>query len=231
MISNRKMKSRIKILMDILIKIDSLWINTCANDNVLNDDLNEFVQVYVLNELKSIILNFKISNDTILIDNLIMVPKILMVCNNSDNNCDYFIYTLYKMYFKNNRMHCSVIRMVIIKRKRKTKMLKTTTTIPGKVMNIVYIFLVIDKTDRYEFILIIYSMILILYIIWDDIYQLNGQIVIETKVKHENKLQDNLTYNKKIFEKIIIVCCVFILIFVIVYVLNHEYIFMHEYII
>ena len=56
--------------------------------------------------------------------------------------------------------------------------------------------------------------------------------MIESKVKHENKLQDNLTHDKRIFEKIVIVCCAdnivaFILIFVIMYVLNHGYLCMN----
>ena len=40
--SNRKM--RIKILMNVLKNIDSLWINTCINVNVLNDENYQMIQ-------------------------------------------------------------------------------------------------------------------------------------------------------------------------------------------
>ena len=52
-ISNCKMRSRIKLLIDILKKTDSLWINRFVNGNLLNDDLNECPEV--LDGLKSIL--------------------------------------------------------------------------------------------------------------------------------------------------------------------------------
>ena len=80
------------------------------------------------------------------------------------------------------------------------------------------LFLVMDNTDRND-------IVLILYTILHDIYQLNCQDMIESKVKHSNILQDKLTYNSKIFEKMIIACCVkniavCILIIMIMYVMN-----------
>ena len=198
--SNRKM--RIKISMDILKKIDSLWINTCVNGNVLNDNLKECPEV--LNGLKSILSYFKLSNDTTcatLVENLIMISK--MVCNNNNNLfmrlyinsnddccCDYLICILYKIYFKNNEMYCSVIRMVMRKIIVATKMI-TTIHICAR-MNIVFIFLVIGKTDGHEFILIIYSIILILHTILDCIYQVMYQFMMENKEKHSNIFQENV---------------------------------------
>ena len=92
--SNRK--RRIKILIDIVKKIDSLWINTCINGNVLSDDL------------KSILRNLCLR---------------LYINSNDDCCCDYLIGILYKVYFRNNGMYCSVIRMVMRKRMRKKKII------------------------------------------------------------------------------------------------------------
>ena len=174
---------RIKILMAHLKKIDSLWINTCVNGNVLNG-------------LKSILLqNFKLSNDTTSqIHN--------MIRNNNNNNlllgmyiCDYFICISYEITFRNNGMYYSDIRMVMRKIMKKKKII--IATIPSARMNIVFILLVIDKTDRDEIILIIYSIILILYIILDDIYQLMYQFMIENDGKDLNLLQENVVYIEK----------------------------------
>ena len=121
----------------------------------------------------------------------------LYINSNDDCCCE--------IYFRNNGMYLSVIRMVMRKRKRmRNKKIITRIDICAR-MNIVFIFLVIDKTDRYEFILIIYFLILILYIILDGIYQLICQFMIESKGKHSNILQENVIYiEKNIFKKNVI---------------------------
>ena len=192
-------KIRIKILMNILKDIDSLWINTWVNGNALDDGLKQCQKV--LNGLKSILLkNFKLLNDTTsLIHNMIKLSK--MVCNNNNNNnnlflrlyiWDYLICILYKIYFRNNGMYCSVIRMAM----RKKKIMITHRCAR---MNIVFILLVIAKTDRHEFLGIIYSMILILYIILTGIYQLMYQFMTQNKAKHSN-----IYIEKNIFKKNVI---------------------------
>ena len=196
-------------LIDILKKMDSLWISRCGNGNVLNDDLKE---CQVSNGLKSVLLKTsKLSNDTTsLIYNMIMISK--MVCNNNTNNnnlffrlyinrnddgyCDYFILILYNMHFRHNAIYCSAIRMGMRKRMRKKKIIITTTILCAR-MNIVFIFLVIDKTDR------CYSMILILYIILDGMYQLMYQFMIKNKGKHSNIFQENLIYRSVLYDVII----------------------------
>ena len=61
------------------------------------------------------------------------------------------------------------------------------------------------KTDRDEFILIIYSIILILYIVLDCIYQLMYQFTIENKGEHSNILQESVVYiETNIFRKNVI---------------------------
>ena len=97
--SNRKL--RIKILMDIVKKIDSLWINTltCISGNVLNDDLKQCLKV--INRLKSTLRNLKLSNDiTILTQNMIMISK--MVCNNNNKH-------LFLILYSNSNDDCVVI--------------------------------------------------------------------------------------------------------------------------
>ena len=116
----------------------------------------------------------------------------------------------------------TIVRMRKRKKKRKRKIMISTipmgvVTIACARMNILFLFLLFNKTKRNDIVFNSYLMILILYSILDGIYQLNDQFMTK------NILQDNMTYNEQIrniFSKITIRCHDVLIVFIFIITTN-----------
>ena len=120
------------------------------------------------------------------------------------------IFISCRTYFRDNNgmLHffkcdsTDIIRTEMKKRKKRKKMTVPTTiimimTTTIGVMKFLFLFLLIDKRDKNNFILNSYLMIVIIYTIFDGIYQLLNHLVIENKTKNSNTFQDKLTCNAR----------------------------------